>query len=54
MKNKKGTYYYIMTTTECVLCGVGKIIRERVYGKKPKDLGKVYNFEQFACDIHFI
>jgi len=55
MKNKsqKGKYYYKITITECVLCGRGKTIRERIYGKKPKDLRKVYDYEQFACGEHF-
>ena len=46
-------HYYKITIHECVLCGRGKTIRERVYGKKPKDLSKVYDYEQFACGEHF-
>jgi len=53
-KKKKKKYYYKITINECVLCGRGKTIRERIYGKKPKDLRKVYDYVQFACDNHFI
>ena len=51
---KKNKYYYKITINECVLCGIGKTIRERIYGKKPKDLSKVHDYVQFACGEHFI
>jgi hypothetical protein len=54
MKKKSKKYYYIITETECVLCGRGKTTRERVYGKKPKDPWKTHIFEQYACGEHFI
>jgi len=49
----KKKYYYKITTEECVLCGRGSTTRERIYGKKPKDLSKVYYFIQYACSNHF-
>lgn len=53
-KSQKGSrYYYKIIMTECVLCGRGKTIRERVYGEKPKDLREVYNYEQYVCGDHF-
>ena len=49
----KKKYWYHITYTECVLCGRGETIRERVYGKKPKKFDKCVSYEQYACDNHF-
>jgi hypothetical protein len=43
------TYIY-----ECPLCSAGETIRERVYGKKPKDSSKRYIFVVSACGGHFV
>lgn len=51
---KKRKYWYHTTITECVLCGSGEKIRQRRYGKKPKDGRKRFDFQQFACDCHFM
>lgn len=48
----KKKYWYKIYITECVLCGVGKKTKERVY-VKPKPEEKV-EFTQFACSMHFV
>lgn len=53
MKKKNKKHYYVITMSECVLCGAEKTSRERVYGKKPKDFHKTHIFEQYACGDHF-
>jgi hypothetical protein len=47
-------HWYRIHVTECVICSAGDTIRERVYGKKPKDARKRYTYEQFGCSGHFV
>lgn len=51
-KTKKKKYWYLITITECPVCGRGDTYRERQYTKKPKDDSKRYVFEQIYdwCD----
>jgi hypothetical protein len=39
---KKRKYWYRQYVGECPVCGNNAGYKERVYGKKPKDLTKVY------------
>lgn len=52
-RKKKRSYWYKQHTEECVLCGKGSTVRERVYGRKPKDPRKRYSYRQYACYGHF-
>ena len=54
MRKVKKPHWYFFSTTECVLCGRTKIIKERRYGKKPKDFHKRHEWQQEACWSHFI
>jgi len=47
-------HYYKIFIEECVLCGLTITTRVRVYGKKPKRLSDIYDYEQFACGEHFM
>jgi len=49
----KQEHWYEMYYSECVLCGRNEDHKERRYGEKPKDLNKVYHYEQYACGQHF-
>ena len=53
-KNKKGKYWYYISYHECQLCGAGEEYRDRRYTPKPKDPAKRREFNQFACDAHFM
>ncbi len=50
-RKKMRPHWYKIEYTECVLCGSGDTIRERVYGKKPKNYTP--SFRQYACCEHF-
>jgi len=53
MKTKK-KYWHRFFISECVLCGKKKIVRIRLYSKKPKDGKDRYiQDESFACSEHF-
>ena len=54
MRKVKKPHWYFFSTTECILCGRTKIIKERRYGKKPKDFHKRHEWQQEACWSHFI
>jgi hypothetical protein len=43
MKRRRRHWYYV-TYTECAVCGRGDIVRERRYGRKPRDARKRYEF----------
>jgi len=46
----KEKYWYKITHVECPMCGHCTVVKERVYGEKPKDSKEVYFFEQdTAC-----
>jgi hypothetical protein len=46
-------HWYKRTITECPVCGRGEDYRERIYGEKPKDPKKIYEYEVAYdwCDI---
>jgi ribosomal protein S27E len=53
-KPKKG-YWYHFLHTECVLCGAGETFKERVYDKpRPTNYEERHEYEQFACEGHFM
>lgn len=49
----KGCWYFTYETG-CAICSTGTIMRERRWGKKPKDPAKRYEFQEFACSGHFL
>ena len=53
-KPQQKAHWYLTYTRECVLCGAGDTRRERIYGKKPKDVARRYDYTQFACPEHFM
>jgi len=57
-KQNKNTskYWYKMFVGECPVCGSDKSYRQRVYGKKPKNISDRYVFLSYKetydyCDI---
>ena len=52
-RRKMKKHWYIIWIEECCVCGVTYTVRERVYGRKPKDPAKRYFYSQFACNTHF-
>lgn len=46
-------HWYKWHEEECPLCGSGKSWKERVYGTKPKDASKRYQYEHIYdyCDV---
>ena len=49
MKTKK-KYWYRTDVEMCVLCGVEKKFKTRVYNEKERGIF----LRDFACDIHFV
>lgn len=52
--NEKGTYWYMYSYEECVLCGLSYEEKWRVYDRpKPEDPYERHKFNQFVCGEHF-
>ena len=49
----KGCWYHT-TWIDCVLCGHSETIRERRWGRKPKNPRKRYEQIETACGSHFV
>ena len=45
-RRKMRKHWYFITYYECPPCGAGDEIRERRYGRKPKDPRKCYDYIQ--------
>jgi hypothetical protein len=52
-KPQQRPHWYRIHVGECPVCGYGDVIRERVYGKKPKDPAKRHTYTRYACGGHF-
>lgn len=52
-KQKRPAHWYRIYVSECPVCGRGDEVRERIYGRKPKDPNKRYVYETYACGSHF-
>lgn len=43
-------YWYKFTYTGCPICGQGKTYKERMYTKKPRQLGLRYSWDETYYD----
>ena len=53
-KQKTPSYWYFITTHQCVLCGSSSTYRERRLTPKPENPNDRHRYEEFACGSHFI
>lgn len=55
MRRKR--HWYHQSYYECPVCGRGGVYRTRMYGRKPKNLKKLYeytNFYDYCLDMDFL
>jgi hypothetical protein len=45
MMTRRRSYWYHQYFYECPVCGSGGVYRTRMYGRKPKDPAKRYEYE---------
>ena len=48
------TYWYLISVTECVLCGRQTIERQRIHTVKPRDFKSRHRWQETACNSHFV
>ena len=53
MKPKR-KHWYLISRTECVICGAGVEYSERKYGRKPGPRKRHVQLPAFACNDHFL